>query len=119
MNHERVVDRLDRLNGCVNLAGTEPYPASVERRVGSAADDYAVVVGDRDPVPVCPNAWEASEVRGTVPRAVRVSPKADRHRRHRLSNDEPASSNAYTAAPSHRHEISPSKTGTSGQPPTI
>ena len=117
----------ERQGGGVDLSGAHPDAAAVDRRVRAAVHDGRAALGDPQPVAVTPHAWIRGEVRVVVALPVRVVPEPDRHRWHRLGDDQladfvhdalPRSSQASTATPSMRAGISPSCTGTIGQPPT-
>ena len=99
-----------------------PPRLRVESR--AAGDDAGAPVGDGDPVTVAPDPGIAVEIGGPVAGAVRVAPESDRHRRHRLGDDQLALLADHRAAvarrrprprqPRQRQAISPARTGSSG-----
>ena len=88
VDDQAVGDLLEGLHDPVEVARAHADAAPVEGGVGAAVDDAAAVGEDLHPVAVAPHAGEVLEVRGAVPRAVRVAAETDRHRRHRLGDDE-------------------------------
>ena len=88
VHDEAVVDTVDRLDHPVDLARADADSAAVQRGVGAAGDHAAAAIVERDPVAVPPHARVRIEVGRSVPRAVGVAPEADRHRRHRLGDDQ-------------------------------
>ena len=88
VDDEGVDDLVDGEDGTVDLARAHADAAAVDRGVGAAADDRGAAVGDLDPVAVAPDAGEHLEVALAVAAPVAVAPEVDRHRRHRLGDDE-------------------------------
>src|SRR3990172_1830397 len=88
VDDEAVEHLVELLDDRVELARAEPDAAAVERRVRAAGDDGAAVLREPDPVAEAPDPREVLEVRLAVAGAVGVVPEGDRHRRHRLLEDE-------------------------------
>ena len=88
VHHQAVGDLGKALDHAVELAGAHPDPAAVEGGVGAAVDDAAPVGQQLDPVAVPPDPGIGVEVAFPVPGATRIVPEADRHRRHRLGDDQ-------------------------------
>ena len=88
VDDQRVDDLLDREHGAVDLGRAHAHAAAVDRRVRAAADDGRAALGDLDPVAVAPDARVHVEVGLAVALAVRVVPQVERHRGHRLGDDQ-------------------------------
>ena len=88
VHDEAVGDLGQTLDDRVEVAGAEAHATAVERGVGATGDHARAVVGERDPVAVAPHARVVVEVRVRAASRRRVAPEPDRHRRHRLGDDE-------------------------------
>ena len=88
VHHQAVGDLGEGFHHAVELAGAHAHAAPVQGGVGTAVDDAGAVGQDLDPVAVPPAAGEVGVVALPVARPVRVVPEADRHRRHRLADDQ-------------------------------
>src|SRR5262249_12751183 len=78
---ERFDDFVELLDLPINLGRPDAYSAGIERRVRSAVDDHAVVLGDLDVIAVTPDIGEALEVRRVILRVSGIVPETERHRR--------------------------------------
>jgi len=83
-----VGDLLHRGQYRVDLRGPDPHAVPVEGGVRAAEHETAAAGVDAEEVTLAPDPGEVREIRLAVPGAIRVPPEADRHRRHRLGDDE-------------------------------
>ena len=83
-----LLHRVQLLDDPIELARPEADSAAVQRGVRAPGDDAAAVVEELHPVALAPDAREVLEVGRPIARSVGVVPEPDRHRRHRLGDDE-------------------------------
>ena len=88
VHHERVEDLVHRARGTVDLAGAHAHALAVDGGVRAAVDHGAAPGRDADPVAVAPDARVHREVALAQALAVVVAPQEQRHRGHRLGDDE-------------------------------
>src|SRR6185503_4339856 len=67
------------LDLAIDLGRPDAHAARIERCIGAAVDDEAVVRGDLDPIAMTPDAGKPLEVRRAVLAAVGIVPETDRH----------------------------------------
>ena len=119
-DHQRLGQLRELVDHGVDVGAAEPDAVAVEGGVRPAGHDHAAALGHLHPVAVPPDAGEGGEVGVAVARAVGVVPEAQRHRRHRLGDDELADLAGHAAGrrrsrpPGRRRgwraEISPAQT---------
>src|SRR5438093_4758322 len=88
IDHQAIEDLPEVLDRAVQLAGAHANTHPVDRRVRAAIDDHPAVRGDLDPITVAPDTWVHLEIALAVAPALRVVPEEQRHRGHRLGDDE-------------------------------
>src|SRR3712207_8017334 len=85
---DAVADLRDRLDRGVDVRRPHADAAAVQGGVRAAGDDAGAALGDLHPVAVPPDAGPRLEVGLAVPGPVGVVPEAQRHRGHRLGDDQ-------------------------------
>ncbi len=116
-DHQRFEHFRQLFDLAVDLRRADAHPARVQRRVGTAVDDHAVMCGELREVAVAPDVGETLEIGGTVawrrPGRSRSRPASPGRagctpaRPSRERTGLPSSSNTSTAMPRPRHWISP------------